>query len=135
MFGWVLLLLSLPGVALLYGALSGSLSKFVSWLKPLTISCVAIVLLCGALVWLNGACDRQTPRTVSTTIRQKIITPSSHGAYSYRIVVDSWRSSQRTEYLEVGTAVFHRSSVGDTIIVTAHRGLFGFPWYQPLRDP
>lgn len=81
----------------------------------------------AASLWLNQALDASPAEAHEATVRRL----SRKG----RVVrVTSWRAGHDIETTNAPMAVFRTLKVGDRVIVQTHRGAFGWPWAEPIRD-
>ncbi len=108
-----------------------SLALDVNRLKAAYLYCGAAVVLLALVIAGNGALDNSPVRVVNSSILQKTV---SHGRYStsHHLHVASWQQGRSTEDFSVGIPLYVRASIGQTITVEVHNGLFGLPWYGKI---
>lgn len=89
------------------------------------------LLLLGVVLLANGGLDRAPAHEVRPTVISKAVIRGRNGNQCI-LVVSSWRPGRDQEKLTVGTRVFERAVVGETIRVELHQGLFGLPWRESI---
>jgi hypothetical protein len=86
----------------------------------------------SALLFINGRFDSSKPAIEVTRVESKFTMPGL--VRPHRLIVLSWRSSQRIERVPVDEDDYSRFRSGDIVEVRVQRGLVGIPWvYSVLR--
>ncbi len=95
-------------------------------LKRVYFGLVPVPWLLAALLFANGKFDTAPPTPQVASVVGKF---SMRGMLrSSRLVVTSWRDSQRVERVPVDRDDFNRFQRGDTVVVQIQGGLAGIPW-------
>jgi len=108
-----------------FSDLTQSALKFLAASITIAFACIAILL------FANGALDRSPAQPIDLTVAQKYTTHSSKGGTSYHLSVSpSWRPGRMGETLDVDRGAYQKASVGGTVSVDVHPGLFHYSWYS-----
>ena len=85
------------------------------------------------LLFANGALDTSPAQPIDLTIAQKYTTHSSKGGTKYHLaIIPSWRPGRTGETLDVDLGAYQKASVGGTVSVDVHPGLFHYSWYSDV---
>jgi hypothetical protein len=131
LFAIVLCIFFFPIIFHISSSVRKRLASDVDRLKKTYLYCGAAVLLLAIAIACNGVLDTSPVRFLRSSIVRKNVTSGRHSTTNHLHVV-SWRSGRSTEDLAVSVPLYVRASVGQTITVEVHRGLFGLPWYGQI---
>jgi hypothetical protein len=128
LFAIVLCIFFLPIIFHISSSMRKRLVLDADRLKKAYLYCGALVIFLALLIAVNGALDMSPVTVVKSAIVRKSI---SSGRYSttHHFHVASWRPGKNTENLTVGIPLYVRASVGQSVAIEMHNGLFGLPWY------
>lgn len=108
--------------------------------RPADLSVARKAQVCaGIAIWsllvlvdCNGALDRSVMPTRANIVTSQV---GDHrfGDKSYSLIVDSWRPGIATESFNVDAQTYQEALTSQTVIVDAHRGFLGWPWYSNVR--
>ncbi len=94
--------------------------------KRIYFGFIPVPWLLAALLFVNGKFDTTPPLRQEATVVGKFSMPGV--LRNNRLVVTSWRGSQRIERLPVDRDDFNRFQRGDRIVVHLQEGIAGIPW-------
>jgi hypothetical protein len=115
-------------IALQRGSFSDSTR---SALKVLAASIAIGFASFGLLLVANGALDRSPAQAIDLTVAEKYTTHSNKGGAKYHLaIIPSWRPGRTGETLDVDLGAYQKASVGGTVSVDVHPGLFHYSWYS-----
>lgn len=103
----------------------------VNRLKSAYQYCGAAMVSLALTIAGNGVLDMSPVKLVKTSILRKSVTSGRHSS-THHFFVTSWRPGRSTEDLAVVIPLYVRASIGQSITVEVHSGLFGLPWYGQI---